>query len=204
MKLTFLALSAIAAFSFASCGNPTNKQETTTKTETNNNALSEELADAKIVKPSFAVTDPKLKDQMQHIYDAYLLMQTALVNNKTAEAASHAISISQLISSFDPANIPAEQKQTYEAHAAKIQELATGISNTPDIRAQRNSFSPLSNQIYELVIAFGNDQPVYQAHCPMAFDGKGASWLSNKTEIRNPYYGDDMLECGEVINIVKK
>jgi hypothetical protein len=205
MIRTFIALSAIAAiFSFASCGNSTNKKENTTKTETNNNASSEELADAKIVKPSFAVTDPKLKDQIQHIYNVYLLMQTALVNNKTAEAATHAKSISQLISSFDPTDIPAEQKQTYEARAVKIQDMATGIANRQDIKSQRISFSPLSNQVYELVMALGNDQPVYQAHCPMAFDGKGASWLSDKTEIRNPYYGDEMLECGEVINIVKK
>jgi hypothetical protein len=204
MKFTFIALSAIAVFSFASCGNPTNNQETTSKIETNSTKPSEELVDAKIVKPSFVNTDTKLKAQMQHMYNAYLLMQTALVNNKTTEAATQAKSIDQLISSFDAANLPAEQKQAYEAHAAKIQELATSIANTQDIKSQRDSFSPFSNQVYELVTAFGNDQPVYQAHCPMAFDGKGASWLSDKTEIRNPYYGDEMLECGEVISIVKK
>jgi hypothetical protein len=204
MKLTFISLSAIAVLSFASCGNPTSKQENTSKGETNNNAPSEELADAKIVKPSFANTDAKLKAQVQHMYNAYLLMQTALVNNKSTEATTRAKSISQLISSFDAADLPAEQKQAYEAHAAKIQELAMSIANTQDIKSQRTSFSPFSNQVYELVMAFGNDQPVYQAHCPMAFDGKGASWLSDKTEIRNPYYGDEMLECGEVINIVKK
>ncbi|MFA6057567.1 MAG: DUF3347 domain-containing protein [Taibaiella sp.] len=204
MKLIFIALSAIAVLSFASCSNPTNKQENTSNVETNNNAPSEELVDAKIVKPSFAIADSKLKTQMQHIYNAYLLMQTALVNNKTAEAATQAKSVSQFISSFGTTDLPTDQKQAYEAHVVKIQELATSIANTQDIKSQRTSFSPLSNQIYELVIAFGNDQPVYQAHCPMAFDGKGASWLSDKTEIRNPYYGDEMLECGEVINIVKK
>lgn len=204
MKLTFIALSAIAVLSSASCGNPTNKQENTSKMEADNSAPSEELADAKIVKPSFTITDSKLKVQMQHIYNAYLLMQTALVNNKTAEAATQAKSVSQLISSFSTTDLPTDQKQAYEVHTVKIQELATLIANTQDIKSQRTSFSPLSNQVYELVTAFGNDQPVYQARCPMAFDGKGASWLSDKTEIRNPYYGDEMLECGEVINIVKK
>jgi hypothetical protein len=32
----------------------------------------------------------------------------------------------------------------------------------------------------------------------MAADGKGASWLSDKREVRNPYYGDKMLTCGSV------
>jgi len=32
----------------------------------------------------------------------------------------------------------------------------------------------------------------------MAFDNKGAYWLSNEAAIRNPYFGDEMLECGKV------
>jgi hypothetical protein len=32
----------------------------------------------------------------------------------------------------------------------------------------------------------------------MAFDNKGAHWLSNNPEIKNPYFGKKMLECGEV------
>jgi len=39
---------------------------------------------------------------------------------------------------------------------------------------------------------------VYKQYCPMAFDGKGAFWLSSSEEIRNPYYGDKMLKCGRV------
>jgi Cu(I)/Ag(I) efflux system membrane fusion protein len=32
----------------------------------------------------------------------------------------------------------------------------------------------------------------------MAFDNAGADWLSNQNPIRNPYFGDEMLECGSV------
>jgi hypothetical protein len=32
----------------------------------------------------------------------------------------------------------------------------------------------------------------------MAFDDKGAYWLSAESEIKNPYFGKKMLECGEV------
>ena len=34
--------------------------------------------------------------------------------------------------------------------------------------------------------------------CPMAFDGKGAYWITESREIRNPYFGEKMLNCGEV------
>jgi Cu(I)/Ag(I) efflux system membrane fusion protein len=39
---------------------------------------------------------------------------------------------------------------------------------------------------------------VYKEYCPMAFDNKGAYWLSESEEIRNPYFGKSMLTCGEV------
>jgi Cu(I)/Ag(I) efflux system membrane fusion protein len=32
----------------------------------------------------------------------------------------------------------------------------------------------------------------------MAFDNKGAYWLSNVSEIKNPYFGEKMLTCGSV------
>jgi hypothetical protein len=32
----------------------------------------------------------------------------------------------------------------------------------------------------------------------MAQDGKGAMWLSESKEIKNPYFGDKMMECGSV------
>jgi len=36
----------------------------------------------------------------------------------------------------------------------------------------------------------------YEQFCPM-YDG-GTAWLSTKEEIRNPYYGSQMLKCGKV------
>lgn len=39
---------------------------------------------------------------------------------------------------------------------------------------------------------------VYIQYCPMAFQNQGAHWLSLDSVIRNPYFGDQMLTCGEV------
>ena len=38
----------------------------------------------------------------------------------------------------------------------------------------------------------------YRQFCPMAFDFKGAFWLSDSEEILNPYFGEEMLTCGNV------
>ena len=42
------------------------------------------------------------------------------------------------------------------------------------------------------------EEKVYLLHCPMAFNDTGADWLSNSTEIKNPYFGSKMLTCGSV------
>ncbi|MBB5439212.1 hypothetical protein HDC92_002899 [Pedobacter sp. AK017] len=65
-------------------------------------------------------------------------------------------------------------------------------------------FSDLSNDFIARVKASGlNSGEVYVEYCPMALHDKGASWLSNKKEIRNPYFGESMMTCGEVKEIIK-
>lgn len=39
----------------------------------------------------------------------------------------------------------------------------------------------------------------YEAYCPMARDGEGASWLQREAELRNPYFGAMMLRCGDIV-----
>ncbi|CAM5210443.1 efflux RND transporter periplasmic adaptor subunit [Alishewanella longhuensis] len=39
----------------------------------------------------------------------------------------------------------------------------------------------------------------YEAYCPMAREGEGASWLQPDSELRNPYFGAMMLRCGDIV-----
>ncbi len=43
---------------------------------------------------------------------------------------------------------------------------------------------------------------VYRIHCPMAFGDAGADWLQPDEQTRNPYYGDAMLGCGDVVEVI--
>ena len=54
-------------------------------------------------------------------------------------------------------------------------------------------------QLFDLIRTVQYDKEVvYLQHCPMAFNEQGAEWLSNSTDIRNPYIPKKMLTCGEV------
>ena len=39
------------------------------------------------------------------------------------------------------------------------------------------------------------------AHCPMAFDYKGARWIQRDGDIANPYFGARMLHCGVFVDV---
>jgi hypothetical protein len=56
----------------------------------------------------------------------------------------------------------------------------------------------------ESIVQLGHaeHQPHYVAHCPMAFDFQGADWLQRGRTINNPYFGAEMLRCGQVTDEV--
>lgn len=71
------------------------------------------------------------------------------------------------------------------------------IKESDDIEVQREAFAVYSSSLFFCAKAFGiADQQVYYQYCPMAFDNKGAYWMSTTKEILNPYFGDKMLNCG--------
>ena len=60
-------------------------------------------------------------------------------------------------------------------------------------------FSTLSDNLYKSVKAFGiGGTDAFYEYCPMAFNNEGGYWLSDNEKIVNPYFGDKMLNCGEV------
>jgi len=68
----------------------------------------------------------------------------------------------------------------------------------------RTSFEKVSDNMFALLKkADLKNANVYRQYCPMAFNDKGAFWLAEESEIRNPYFGKKMLECGEVTDSLK-
>ncbi|MDP8212737.1 MAG: efflux RND transporter periplasmic adaptor subunit [Candidatus Zapsychrus exili] len=68
-----------------------------------------------------------------------------------------------------------------------------------DLDSLRNQLSEVSEILRSVLdkYEYKEDLKLYLSFCPMAF-GKGAYWLADTEQIRNPYYGAEMLECGEV------
>ena len=85
---------------------------------------------------------------------------------------------------------------------ADIVIVTGGLGPTSDditMEAMREAFRSLSEEVGVLAKAFGFGEagPVYELHCPMAFDGQGAVWYQADDAVRNPYYGASMLKCAD-------
>lgn len=90
--------------------------------------------------------------------------------------------------------------------SAAIDPIVNGfqqISAAASIEFQREAFIALSEQFISWASQGQSaEETLYVQFCPMANNNKGAKWLSVEAEIRNPYYGDAMLTCGSVVEVL--
>jgi Cu(I)/Ag(I) efflux system membrane fusion protein len=84
-----------------------------------------------------------------------------------------------------------------------IKVAATSILNASNIKGQRTYFKKLSSYLTNAIEVFGINEKVFHQFCPMADNNKGAYWLSKEEKVINPYFGDAMLTCGEVKQIIE-
>ena len=89
------------------------------------------------------------------------------------------------------------QHKEYMEIVENAKEQAEHIVKSP-IDHQREHFEVLSNDVNDLITLLGTDKTLYQTFCPMYNNKKGAIWLSETDEIKNPFYGSKMLTCGKV------
>ncbi|MGY8908490.1 efflux RND transporter periplasmic adaptor subunit [Polaribacter sp. Hel_I_88] len=150
------------------------------------------------MKERIAVSN-KFQNQLKQVFDDYILLKDALVNDD-AKGAQHAgKQINQSLKKVDMKLLSDEEAHNHWMTIQKeLKTSANAIENSSDIVTQRGHFKHLSAHMISSVQLFGVNENVYIQFCPMADDNKGAYWISLEKEVRNPYYGEAMLTCGEV------
>jgi hypothetical protein len=124
---------------------------------------------------------------------AYYEVKDALISSNASAAGTKATALINAIKANEKTN-------TSKVLRDKILFDAEHIAESKDIEHQRDHFTSLSTDFYALVKAVKlSDKPVYYAYCPM----KKSYWLSEGEAIKNPYYGNKMLTCGKVAEVLK-
>ncbi len=136
---------------------------------------------------------------IKEIVSNYLKLKNALTKDDSKNAAAAGNAIVANLAALEANSLPAAQKKVFTDVADDAKEHAEHIgANAGKLNHQREHFATLSKDVNDLIKTFGAGQKIYVDFCPMYNDGKGAIWLSEIKEIKNPYYGSKMLTCGSV------
>jgi len=150
------------------------------------------------------VTDEENTGSIKEIVSAYLQMKNAFTEDNSTGAATAGKKLEAAFKNFDKSALTTDQKKTYEDVEADAREHAEHIgANGGKIAHQREHFELLSKDIYDLIKTFGGGQVLYRDFDPMVNKGKGAYWISETKEIKNPYMGKAMLTSGTVKEEIK-
>ena len=187
----------IAATTLAAC-NSTGNKSTGTPNESNGTQASSPTDNAESSSGVFNTAATK------EIVTQYLHIKDGLANDNGKDAASAAKAFVEATGKVDIASYNADQKKTWVDISADAKEMAEHIFANPEkLEHQREHFVMLSRDIYDLVKAFGSEQVLYKVFDSMSNDGKGAFWLSESKEIKNPYMGKAMLTSGTIQEEIK-
>jgi len=133
------------------------------------------------------------------IVDSYLQLKNALFEDNKQKAAESGKMILKAFSNFETSKLTDSEHKKYIKIAESANENIKNII-VGSIERQRKYFKALSSNIKSLIDLVGSEKTIYQDFCPMYNDGngKGAIWLSEFKEIKNPYYGNNSkyLTCG--------
>lgn len=207
MKTIIISTLTVTSLAFAACNNQPASHEgshtDSAATAHHHDAAPAAATDVTTVKPQFTDVDPAITSAMKGLVDSYLQLKNSLAADDDAAAAKAGETMSTALAKVDASRFTADQKKIYDNNEEDLKEHAEHISkNVGNIAHQREHFVMMSDDIYELVKAFGGGQPLYHTHCPMYDQHKGAYWLSESVTVKNPYMGAKMAGCGSVKEMI--
>ena len=145
----------------------------------------------------------EFQHQLKEVLNEYIALKDAFVKEESNNIISQSEKIGAILSKVDMKLLENKEAQTFWMSLEKQLRVAvSSILKTTAIKEQRNHFKQVSASLIEAVKVFGINEKVFVAFCPMADSNKGAYWLSKEEKVINPYFGNAMLTCGEIKQVI--
>ena len=140
-----------------------------------------------LLNPALRAADnPALMEPVKSVLDHYLMIQTELAKDSVKGLDAHANSIAKAVKGDDMKMLSAD-----------VAKQADTLAKAKDIKAAREAFKPLSASLVKYLADNKVGKGTYhEAYCPMV----KANWLQTEKDIKNPYMGKSMLDCGVLKN----
>lgn len=130
----------------------------------------------------------------------YFATQDALASDQAEEALLAFRKLAKGFAGLPKDNLTPDSKEAWNAWFALWVDAVQHAEHIQGLEKVRGQFDLISSALINLNETFNLQlgQPVFQFHCPMAFDDRGADWLQPKNDLLNPYFGASMLKCGSL------
>lgn len=138
--------------------------------------------------------------ELQAALTTYLKMKDAFVATDAVEVSAFAKALSKELKFINASKLGSME----QSHFKQSIKMVEAITENASIENQRDHFIILNENMVALAMNIQElPSTIYVQRCPMANNNQGAIWLSLEKDIRNPYYGDEMLTCGSVIDSIQ-
>ncbi len=146
------------------------------------------------------ITIPKIKLKLSKSFQSalkpYLKMEDAFVDSNVNQVSILAKETADKLKDIKINSLGNKEKY----YLLKSIKMLSAIASNLDLKKQRAYLIILNENMVALAMDIKSPtERLYVIKCPMANNNKGAIWLSKGKQIKNPYYGENMLTCGSLI-----
>lgn len=137
---------------------------------------------------------------LKEAFNIYFELKNHFVKSNTDSCKVLSKELGNILVSLKKTDLDGGFKKNTSNAIASLELIAEGESldkNRLEFKKLSMSFVYFSSYIRDY------QNTIYIQHCPMADNNNGADWLSLNKAIKNPYFGDKMLHCGNVIKVIE-
>jgi len=149
-------------------------------------------------KPSKITVSMDFTMQLNTVFVNYIVLKDAFVQSDIKKTKQAAQKVQQALAKVDMKLLTGDAHMQWMNILGSLDSQLKALTKAASIEDQRLAFAGFSSQFYKAIKSFGlMGKTAYYQFCPMANNKKGAYWLSESKVIRNPYFGEKMMDCGE-------
>lgn len=149
--------------------------------------------------PERAAIPEPFKSNLEKLFRIYFNLKNALAEDAPEAARNHGHELKKQLATTGKHSLDGEHHMFWMDQFENMEESVEKFVDAADKEKMRVHFELFSKAFIETARTLGAiGQNWYVAFCPMVDGNRGAYWLSEFEEIKNPYFGDMMLRCGEI------
>ena len=159
--------------------------------------------DHEMLKAPSHKVDVNFQKQLNTVFQSSLKLNESFMTEDIATVKKAAMDVRDQIGKADMMLLKGQAHMDWMNYLKTMNGGLDHIIEAASINHQRTAFSQYNKGLYQSIKVFKIGETAYYQYCPMANNNKGAFWLSDSEQIKNPYMGAKMPKCGSVKETLK-